>query len=76
MAETLINMGIASGLILLALLGWIGIQQAARNFAARHPEFGSAKEEGSGCGTSCACASGGTCKNPKKPVYDKFHQEL
>lgn len=51
---------LAAGLILLLLLGWIWVQQRARNFAARHPEFGPAKEEGRGCGSSCAC-SGNHC---------------
>jgi hypothetical protein len=49
---------IAMGLILLALLGWIKVQQLARNFAARHPEFGPAKEEGGGCSSGCSCSSG------------------
>ena len=51
---------LAAGLILLLLLGWIWVQQRARDFAARHPEFGPAKEEGGGCGTGCAC-TGGHC---------------
>ena len=51
---------LAAGLILLLLLGWIAVQQAARRFAARHPEFGPAREEGSGCGSGCGC-SGGSC---------------
>jgi hypothetical protein len=49
---------LAIGLILLVLVSWILVQQAARNFAARHPEFGPAKEEGSGCGVSCSCRHG------------------
>lgn len=49
---------LAAGLILLLLLGWILVQQAARNYAARHPEFGPAKEEGSGCGKGCGCRNG------------------
>ena len=68
MAETLLNMAVAAGLILLALMGWLGVQQAARNFAHRHPEFGPAKEEGGGCGSSCACSAGGSCKKSKKSV--------
>jgi hypothetical protein len=54
---------LAAGLILLLLVGWILVQQAARNFAARHPEFGPAKEEGGGCGTSCACSNGRCTRN-------------
>ena len=49
---------LATGLILLLLVGWILVQQGARKFAARHPEFGPAKEEGSGCGKSCSCSQG------------------
>jgi len=51
---------IAIGLVLVLLTGWIYIQQLARRFAARHPEFGPAREEGSGCGKSCMC-TGGSC---------------
>lgn len=53
---------IASGLILIALLAWIWVQGLARKFAARHPELGPAKEEGSGCGKSCLCRDK-TCVN-------------
>jgi hypothetical protein len=49
---------LAMGLILLLLMGWILVQHSARNFAARHPEFGPAKEEGSGCGANCSCQHG------------------
>jgi Spy/CpxP family protein refolding chaperone len=45
-------------LVILALLaGWIAVQFAARRYAARHPELGPAKEEGSGC-------CGSHCQNP------------
>ena len=56
---------IAIGGIFLALLGWIVVQDRARRFAARHPQFGPAKEEGSGCGKSCQC-NGGSCTNKTK----------
>jgi len=49
---------LATGLILLVLVGWILVQQGARIFAARHPEFGPPKEEGSSCGAGCACNHG------------------
>jgi len=52
---------IAMLLILLLLSGWILVQYLARAYAARHPEFGPAKEEGSGCGKSCLC-NGGSCQ--------------
>ena len=53
---------IASAVILVILLGWIWVQAQARKYAARHPEFGPAKEEGAGCGKSCPC-SGEQCDN-------------
>ena len=56
----MLDMLIAAGVILLVLLGWILVQQYAREFARRHPEFGPAREEGRGCGTGCNC-SGGRC---------------
>lgn len=59
---------IAIGFILTVLSGWIFIQYLARDYAARHPEFGEAKEEGSGCGNSCLCSKG-RCKNKNKSNY-------
>lgn len=53
---------IAMAVILVVLLGWIWVQAQARKFAARHPEYGPAKEEGAGCGKSCLC-SGKQCVN-------------
>ncbi len=44
-------------IVLLLLLGWIGVQQLTRQYARRHPEFGSAREEGTGCG-GCGCQPG------------------
>ena len=58
----IINMVIAISLILLLMLGWVSVQQLARLFAARHPEFGPASEEGGGCGKRCGCHGGGSCK--------------
>ena len=49
---------LAFGLILIMMLGWILVQQAARRFAQRYPQFGPAKVEGSGCGNSCSCNDG------------------
>jgi hypothetical protein len=49
---------LAMALILLVLIAWILVQHSARRFAARHPEFGPAKEEGSGCGAGCSCSHG------------------
>lgn len=55
-----------SMLVILALLaGWVAVQHLARRFAARHPEFGPAREEGSGCGgLFCLCRDQGSC--PKR----------
>jgi hypothetical protein len=50
--------------ILALLIGWLYVQQLSRQFAARHPEFGPAKEEGGGCGSSCQCC-GNSCSNSK-----------
>ncbi len=61
---------IASVSIGLLLIGWLAVQQLARYYAARHPEFGPAREEGSGCGKSCLCA-GGSCarRDADEAVY-------
>jgi hypothetical protein len=65
------NTLIAILIIFLALTGWVWVQYAARAFAARHPELGPAREEGSGCGgllctsrngKSCAFRSAGICE--------------
>jgi len=42
---------IAVGIILAVLGGWLAVQAAVRRFAARHPEFGPAREE---CAGGCA----------------------
>lgn len=60
------NYLVAMGLILLIMLGWILVQHAARLFAARHPEFGPAKEEGVGCGKSCGCSGKRACEEEKE----------
>ena len=57
----ILKMVIAIAAILGLLLGWMAVQQLARLFAKRHPEFGRAREEGMGCGTSCGCSKG-SCK--------------
>lgn len=46
----------------ILLIGWLLVQQLARRFAESHPELGSFREEGGGCGKSCGC-SGGSCQN-------------
>ena len=64
----MLDMLIATGVILLVLLGWIRVQQGSRDFAERHPEFGPAREEGKGCGSGCNCA-GGQCTRQDKPGH-------
>ena len=56
------NYLIAMGAIALLLMGWVTVQHLTRLYARRHPEFGPAREEGAGCGSSCLCASGGRCR--------------
>ena len=51
--------------VLLLLSGWLFVQQLARWYAARHPEFGPAREEGGGCG-HCLCGSNGCDKEKKR----------
>ncbi len=46
----------AMGIILAVFAGWVVVQQLARRFAVRHPEFGPAREEGGGCGKTCGCS--------------------
>jgi hypothetical protein len=58
---------IASVAILVLLSGWLLVQQLARRYAARHPELGPAREEGSGCGKSCLCTGGRCSKKYEQP---------
>jgi len=41
---------LAIGIVLIILLGWVAVQQIARLFAARHPEFGPYTEKTGCCG--------------------------
>ena len=65
-------------LIILGLMvGWIAVQHLARLFAARHPEFGPAREEGGGCGgLFCLCKDKMACpKQNLKRAIKKNPQE-
>ena len=53
---------VAAGGIMLMLGGWILVQQLARQFARRHPEFGPYVEK-RGCGGNCSCAGGDKCRS-------------
>lgn len=44
------------------VLFWVATQHIARLFSLRHPELGSHREEGGGCGSSCGCSGSGRCK--------------
>lgn len=52
--EFLTHYAIGTGLILAVLLGWVGVQHWYRQYAARHPEYGPAREC-MGCGMACSC---------------------
>ena len=52
------NLLVTIVIIFSLLMGWALIQQAARKFAAKHPELGAMKEEGLGCGKNCGCKKG------------------
>ncbi|HIF54235.1 MAG: hypothetical protein ABGX40_03015 [Methylococcales bacterium] len=54
----MLNLLITIIIIFTLLLTWVLVQQAARKFAANHPELGQAKEEGLGCGKTCGCIKG------------------
>ena len=57
----MLKMLLASAVIMGVLMGWVVVQQLAREFARRHPEFGPYVEK-RGCGGNCSCGSSGTCK--------------
>ena len=56
----ILNTLIAFLVILGLLSGWIGVQHLARIYAARHPEFGPAREEGGSC-LFCLCKDSLAC---------------
>lgn len=58
---------IAMAFMFICLFIWIMVQKLSRKFAAAHPEFGPAREEGGGCGGGgkCNCGSVKSCTNPK-----------
>ena len=59
-------------IILGMLVGWISVQFLARAFAARHPEFGPAREDGEGCGgLLCLCKDRLICPRRKIAAQEK-----
>ena len=65
---------IAITLVMAVLGGWIVVQKLARDFAARHPEFGPAREEGSSCGKGCLCRNGQCVKRQQAQHKTNNHQ--
>lgn len=52
----------AISIIMLVLFGWVIVQHITRAYAAKHPEQGPYREEGSCCGSSADCI----CGKPEK----------
>jgi hypothetical protein len=52
---------LAVGIILIIMLGWVAVQQMARLFAARHPEFGPYTEKTGCCGGRGRDCGGKSC---------------
>lgn len=61
--DMLLRYLVAMLIIAIVLASWIMVQHLSRRFAATHPEFGPAREEGGGCGSGgkCHCGSSKTC---------------
>ncbi len=58
----MINFFCAMTIIFVLMCAWIWAQQIAKNYADKHPELGTFKQEGLGCGKSCGCKLGGCDK--------------
>ena len=67
---------IASIVILVLLSGWLFVQYLARWYAARHPEFGPAREGGSGCGRSCLCAGGSCDRHAQRQATESENKQM
>ncbi|MCC5848735.1 MAG: chemotaxis protein [Verrucomicrobia bacterium] len=64
------------GIIFAAFLFWVIIQESARRFARRHPEFGPAREEGGECGVSCGCPNWKKCRDRKNQQQATNNRQL
>ncbi len=53
---------VAIAVMLGLVFVWLAVQTAARRFAARHPEFGPAREEGEESCGGCSSSCGGHCE--------------
>ena len=57
----MVNFLIASGIIMVVLIGWVLVMNLARRFAENNPEFGPYVEK-RGCGGNCSCGDKGNCE--------------
>ena len=72
----LMNILIAFLTIFGALAAWIGVQYLSRAFAARHPEFGPAREDGEGCGgLFCVCKDRPDCSRKQLARTEKESED-
>ena len=64
---------IAMAFMLTFIFLWYSVQKFSRKFAAEHPEFGKAREEGGGCGGGgkCNCNNAKNCAMPNSKVKIK-----
>lgn len=62
------NLFVSIAVIFSLLIAWVAVQQIARKFAANHPEFGSVREEGLGCGKTCGCNKGSCFQKEKENI--------
>lgn len=49
-------------IVFVLLAGWLVVRAFARWYAARHPEFGTLREEGEGCGCGAHKCGEDQCK--------------
>ncbi len=65
---------IAAAIILVVLAGWMLVQAWARRYAARHPQFGPAREDGSGgCAGHCTPGKSTACPSANDGNCDARH---
>lgn len=69
----LVSIGLIFLLLLLLLLGWVAVQRSCARFADRHPEPGTFRREGDGCGVCAAgrCGSGTSPSGPWQECRDR-----
>ena len=52
-------------IVLVLFAGWLAVRAFAHRFAAQHPEFGSVREEGGGCGCGAHKCGEAECKRDR-----------